>query len=297
MANPVLSRPDAFTPAYNPYEAQAQPSYYGDHTQGQWNGDGQQAYNPYAAPTQQAYNPYAAPTQPAPYVTPDTTGLMTYDGVTQKAALILLVLAAVAYSATQLIPPLALLPASIVCGLVAVVVPLVALFRRTVGPVLALFYAVFEGVFIGTISMVFEAVYPGIVVQAIFGTFIAAALVLAAFRFIGMRTSSKMSRLLLLCLAGYAAVALFSFIASLFGFDTGLFPGPTGPVSGWAWLAAIIGVTLAVFSLLDDFTYIEKGVRMGAPASQGWTAAWGLSVTLVWLYLNLLRIIGYLSRR
>ncbi|MDR2619845.1 MAG: Bax inhibitor-1/YccA family protein, partial [Propionibacteriaceae bacterium] len=264
----------AFTPAHNPYAVN----------------------NPYAAAPnyQGGYNPYTLPT--TAYTAPSTTGLMTYDSVIQKTAAILLVLAAVAYGSVQLLPATLLLPVGLVCGLITIIFPLVAVFRRTMGAPLAFSYAVFEGVFIGAFSMIFERYYPGIIVQAILGTFVATALVLAAFHFVGIRTSSKISRIIRLCLLGYVGVALFSLIASLFGFNTGMFPGPFGDVNGLAWLAALVGVTLAVVSLVDDFTYIERGVQMGAPASQGWTAAWGLSVTLVWLYTQLVRIISYFRR-
>ncbi|MDR1356017.1 MAG: Bax inhibitor-1/YccA family protein [Propionibacteriaceae bacterium] len=288
--NPVFSASNTFTPAqtYAPYTEQ--PNYYGER------GDYQQ---PYAQGS--GYNPYEQQSAPAvqqpPYLSQNTADLMTYDGVIQKTAGILVTLAAVAYFSAQLIPLELLMPAALVCGLVTIIFPLVAAFRRSMGAPLAFAYAVFEGVFIGAISTAFEMYYPGIIVQAIFGTFVAAALVLAAFYFGGIRTSSKISRIVRLCLLGYAGVALFSLIAALLGFNTGLFPGATGTVNGLAWLAALVGVTLAVISLVDDFTYIERGVKMGAPASQGWIAAFGLSVTLVWLYTQILRIISYLDRR
>jgi uncharacterized YccA/Bax inhibitor family protein len=291
MANPVLSRPDTFTPA----TGYAGPSYaactaYAPQTSAQ-QPYGQYAYNP-------AQQPYVAPPLDYSQAAPTTQRTMTYDDVLTKTAITLGLLALVAAVSYTYVPLQALLPAAIFCGLVSFIVPLVAAFRRNTGPVFNIAYAVFEGVFIGAISAVFELTeYHGIVLQAVIATLVTSGLTLAAFHFTGFRTTPKMTKMLCIALLGMCGVGLVNLVARLAGYNLGLFPAAGESVGGLAWIAALAGVGLAVWSLLDDFTYIERGVQMGAPVQQSWTAAWGLTVTLVYLYINLLRILAYFNRR
>lgn len=265
MANPVLSRPDAFTP-------QAQP-YVSYEAQGQ------------AGPT----TPYAPPQ-------PVDQGRMTIDDVITKTAITLGILVLTAAASWILLPDELLLPVALVAGLVSIVVPLLVAVRRKISPALVLVYAAIEGVFIGGFSMLFETYYPGIVMQAVVGTFIAAGLTLAAFRFTGFRLSNKARKVVYLSIIGVVIAAVLNFVLLLFGVNLGLVAGVTGDVGALAWLFAGIGVVLAVLSLVDDFQYIERGVAIGAPASESWRAAFGLTVTMVWLYTNLLRILSYIRR-
>jgi uncharacterized YccA/Bax inhibitor family protein len=221
---------------------------------------------------------------------------MTIDGVITKTAAILAVVVAVAVVSIRFIPLTMWIPVLVVSALASFIFPLVAAFRRSMGPVFAILYGVVEGLFLGVISQVFEWYYPGIVMQAVLGTFCATAVTLAAFHFGGFRANGKFSRILRLSIMGFAAVALVSFILSLLGINLGFYAGLVGTVGGLAWVWALVGVVLAVFSLVDDFTFIENGVNMRAPAKQGWVAAWGLAVTLVWLYTQLLRILSYFRR-
>ena len=89
---------------------------------------------------------------------------------------------------------------------------------------------------------------------------------------------------------------LVNFIFVLFGFSAGLRDGVTGPVSLLSVGISLIAIVLAVLNLVLDFDYIEKGVAMGAPASESWRAAFGLTVTMVWLYIEMLRLISYIRR-
>jgi uncharacterized YccA/Bax inhibitor family protein len=190
----------------------------------------------------------------------------------------------------------ALSTAGLICGLGTIIFPFIAAARRKVGPGIAIAFAILEGVFIGAISLIFELVYPGIVLQAVLATFVAAALVLVAFRFGKIRLSNQVIKIVSISMMAYVGVALVNLGLHFAGIDLGLFPGPTQEVTGWAWLAAAIGVGLAVFSLIADFQYVEQGIENGAPSSESWRAAYGLTVTLVWLYVNLLRILSYIRR-
>jgi uncharacterized YccA/Bax inhibitor family protein len=186
--------------------------------------------------------------------------------------------------------------AGLICGLATIIFPFIAASRRRVGPGVAITFAVLEGVFLGAISLIFERAYPGIVLQAVLATFIAAGATLAAFHFGKFRLTTKMRKIVMISVISYGVVALLNLVLSFFGVNLGLFPSPGQPVSLWAWLAAGVGVVLAVLSLVDDFQYVEQGIALRAPAHESWRAAYGLTVTLVWLYVNLLRILSYIRR-
>lgn len=276
MANPVLSRPDAWThnlPQTQPYQQGYDQNY------------GAQYGQPY---TQQPYAP-----QPS---APQSVGRMTIDDVITKTAITMGLMMLVAVAAARFLPLSLLLPVSLVAGLVSFIVPIVVAVRRTIGPVLAILFAVIEGVFIGGFSMLFERYYPGIILQAVLGTFAAGAVTLAAFKFGGFRLSGKMRKILMLSMIGFVVASLLSFGLSFFGINLGVYAGVTGNVGALAWLFAGLGVVLAVLSLVDDFQSIEQGIAMGAPATESWRAAFGLTVTMVWLYTNLLRILSYIRR-
>jgi uncharacterized YccA/Bax inhibitor family protein len=286
VANPVLSRPDAWT--HNLQQPQAQQQ--GDQSYGAQYGQPYTQYGqqPLAGEPNdgQQYRPSA----------PQQIDRMTVDDVITKTSITMGLMMGVAFAAARFLPFNLLLPVALVSGLVAFIVPLVVAVRRKVGPVLAVTFAVIEGVFIGGFSMLFETYYPGIVLQAVLGTFVAAAITLGAFKFGGFRLSSKVRKIVMLSMIGVVVASLLSLALSFFGINLGLYAGVTGPVGGLAWLFAGIGVVLAVLSLVDDFQSIEQGVATGAPATESWRAAFGLTVTMVWLYTNILRILSYIRR-
>lgn len=287
MANPVLSRPDAWT--HNLPQAQAPQQPYDQ-------GYGAQYGQPYTQYGQQPAGQPAYGQQPYRPSAPQQVQRMSVDDVITKTAITMGIMMLVAVAAARFLPFSTLMPVALVSGLVAFIVPLVAAVRRSIGPVLAITFALVEGVFIGGFSMLFEMYYPGIVLQAVLGTFVAAAITLAAFKFGGFRLSSKARKIVMLSMIGVVVASLLSFGLSFFGINLGLYAGVTGSVGGLAWLFAGLGVVLAVLSLVDDFQSIEQGVAMGAPATESWRAAFGLTVTMVWLYTNILRILSYIRR-
>ena len=316
MTNPVLAKSAAFTqpsqpqqygygPQYgygqapsDPYAQYGQPGQYGQ-PEPPYGQPGQ----PYAYPPQGGYEQYTAP-QPswqAPVEPPAVQKVMTLDDVLTKTALTLgttIVVAVLAMWATHFLGlTVAMLAgAGMICGLATIIFPFIAAARRRVSPAMAIIFAVLEGVFIGAISVIFEIVYPGIVMQAVVSTFVAAGLTLAAFHYGKFRLSSKMRKIVMMSMFAYVGVVLVNLVLSFFGVHLGLFPGPYGEVSLWAWLAAGVGVVLAVLSLVDDFQFVEYGIANRLPAAESWRAAYGLTVTLVWLYVNLLRILSYIRR-
>jgi len=302
MTNPVFSTKGLFTPAqpaqpqymapnqglngYQPYTMPGAPAGYGPQGYGPQQGYAPQGYGP-----QQGYGPAAPWQSPA-----EVVEKMTLEDVLQKTAISLGALFLVAACAYVFLPDAVLYPAGLIGGLAAFIAPLIVARRRAASPAVNIIYAVTEGLLVGAFSKIFEQYLPGIIVQAVLGTLIAAGVVLVAYRFGGFRVSSKAAKIVQTGLFAFAGVALVNLILMFAGVNLGLFPGPGDPVSVWAWLLALVGVGLAVFSLVSDFQYVEAGIRMGAPRQQGWMAAFGLSVTMVWLYINLLRILSYIRR-
>ena len=275
-SNPILSKKDAFTPAA-PQGYGQQP--YQNYPQGGFGGGPQDPWS--QQPTSQA---------------PAGQGRMTLDDVITKTAVTIGVLVVAAALAWNLVPDALYFPAMILSGLVGFVVVMVVSFRRLVSPPLVIAYAAIEGVFIGMISKVFEAQYTGIVAQAVVATFFAAGVTLAAYKFFNIRVTAKFTKIVVISTIAFAGLMLVNFIFSLATGSTGLRGGIVGPVSPLALLISAIAIVLAVLNLILDFDYVERGVEMGAPARESWRAAFGLTVTMVWLYIELLRLISYIRR-
>ena len=282
--NPVLSRSDAFTPGHrqtgfqNPGPQQyARPGHgYGPQQYGQ------PVYGAQAWGQPSGY----APQGQAPAV-------MTINDVLAKTGTLFVVLLAAAAVSWLFLPTALLYPVAIVSSLVAVVTSVVVTVRHSTSVPAIMVYTVAEGLMLGAWSRVFEYLYPGIVSQAVLGTLAATAVVLAAYRYLGVRVTGRLRRIVVLSVIAYAVVALVNFVVVLLGGSLGLTEIGSG-AGMLSWLFAGIGVTLAVMCLLMDLEECERGVRMGAPAKESWRAGFGLMVTLVWLYTNILRILSYL---
>ena len=274
-SNPILSKKDAFTPAAPQY---GQPY-------------GQQPYQGYPG-----QGGFGGPQDPRANAPQTVQGRMTLDDVITKTAVTMAVLVVAAALAWNFVPDGLYFPAMVLSGLVGFVVVLLVSFRRVVSPGLVVLYAAIEGVFIGMISKVFESVYTGIVAQAVVATFVAAGVTLAAYKFFNIRVTAQFSKIVFISTAAFAGLMLINFIFSLVTGSGGLRSGITGPVSGLSILISAIAIVLAVLNLVLDFDYVERGIEMGAPANESWRAAFGLTVTMVWLYIELLRLISYIRR-
>src|SRR5215216_7015341 len=274
-SNPILSKQDAFTPAAPQYGT---PS-------GGYGADpyGRQGYQGY--PGGPGYAPVQAP-----------EGRMTFDDVVTKTAITMAVLIASAALAWMFVPPALPISALILSALVGFGVVLLVAVRRNISPGLVLVYAAIEGIFIGMISKYFETYYEGIVVQAVIGTFAAAGVTLAAYKFFNIRVTPKFRKVVIIATIDFAVALLINFVLALFGVNLGLRDSGTGAISLLAIAFSLLGAVLAVLNLVLDFDYIEQGVAMGAPASESWRGAFGLTVTMVWLYIEILRLLSYLRR-
>lgn len=283
-SNPILSKQDSFTPG-----APGQQHY--DQYQGYGQGPGQEPQG-YAQPG------FGGPQRPAPQAPTGkgSPGRMTLDDVITKTAVMLGIVIISAAITWLMVPEAIGYPMAIVAGLATIGVTFIVAMRRSVPVPLAIVFAVLEGIFVGVISRTFESFYDGIVVQALFGTLIAAGATLAAYKFGKIRVTGKFMKVVTIATIAFAIAMLLNFGLSFVGVNLGLRAGITGEVSPLAMLVSAIAIVLAVFNLILDFDHVERGIAMRAPANESWRAAFGLTVTLVWLYVEMLRIISYFRR-
>ena len=228
-----------------------------------------------------------------PDATPEQMERMTYEDTIAKtvgAFAILLVGAAVGWFV-----PILAIPAAIV----GFVLALVNIFKKKPSPPLILLYAAVEGVFVGGISSMFSQLWDGIVPMAVLGTLGVVGITLALFASGKVRASKRATKIFLVAIIGYAAFSLINFGLMAFGVtesmyglrDVQIFGIPLGIPLG------ILVVLLAAYSLVLDFDNVKRGVEGGAPRIYGWTAAFGIVVTVVWLYLEILRLISFFLPR
>jgi len=216
---------------------------------------------------------------------------MTLDDVIVKTSITLGVVVAAAAVAWVTTPDNLVTPVFLAGALLAFVMAMVLSFSRRINPALVMVYAAAEGVFLG-IGSKFIANWvgdSGIIVQAVLATLVTAALTLATYKYFAIKVTPRFTKMVIIGTMGFAGVILINFIASLFGVNTGI-----AGFGAMGLVFAALGAGLAVFNLILDFDMVEQGIRAGAPQNEAWRAAFGLTVTLVWLYWNLLRILAIL---
>ncbi|MDM7830720.1 Bax inhibitor-1/YccA family protein [Cellulomonas edaphi] len=236
----------------------------------------------------------------SPSATARQTGRLTYDDVIMKTGGLLALLVVVAAGSWAVTPQLPWL--YWVGAIAGLVLGMVNAFRREPSPALIIAYTVAEGVFVGGISYLFQNwAVPGtvdgtaqpIVLQAVVATIATFAAALFLFRSGKVRVTPKFTKWVLISLVGYVVFSLLNLVLSFFMSSDGFGPLRNGV---WGLLAGLFAVGLAAACLIMDFDSIKRGVEKGAPAKFAWSAAFGLIVTLVWLYLEFLRLFAMLSR-
>ena len=228
-----------------------------------------------------------------------TGGPMTIDGVVQKTAISLAVVILTAAATWILTPGIdadttaadisGLIAAATIGSLAAFVLSMVNSFKRVISPALVLLFCAAEGVALGGISKVFEMAYPGVVMSAVLGTFGAFAGTLAVYKFFNIKVTDKFRKMVIAAMFGMIGISLIEVVLSLFGAEIGLFGD-----GGIGLIFAVLGLGLGVFMLVLDFDFVEQGVANGLPDREGWRAAFAMTVSLVWIYTNLLRILAIL---
>jgi uncharacterized YccA/Bax inhibitor family protein len=231
-----------------------------------------------------------------PAAGPVDTGRMTFDDVIVKTAVCLgavIAGAAVTLTVAQGLASMLM----IVGALGGFVLALVNTFKKQPSPALILAYAALEGFFLGGLTRILDGMFPGVGLQAVIGTLSVFAVTLVLFKSGKVRATPKAMRFFMIAVIGYAVFALINMVMmwtgavdSPFGLRTSveIFGIPLGVFIG------LLAIGLAAFSLIMDFTSIEAGVRNGAPQRFSWTAAFGLTVTLVWLYVEIIRLLAIL---
>lgn len=177
-------------------------------------------------------------------------------------------------------------------GLVGFVLAMVAQFKKVPSPPLMFAYALVEGVFVGGVSKVYVWFAGGsdIVIHAIVGTLCAFGTMLVLYKTGVVRNSPKFQKTLMIAGIGYLVFGLVHFLGVMFNAWSSIYSG-----GGLLPIAlSLFGVVLASFFLVLDFDFVEQGIRNGIPKPYAWTAALGLVVTLVWLYLEILRLLAIL---
>jgi uncharacterized YccA/Bax inhibitor family protein len=232
-----------------------------------------------------------------PSAGPAQTGRMTFDDVIVKTLLCLGVVLLGAAVPAFLVPGLAV-PLMVVGALGGFVLGLVNSFKREPSPALILAYAGLEGLFLGGLTMFFEAIWPGIALQALTGTLIVFSVTLALFKSGKVRATPKAMKFFMIAIVSYALFSLVNLGMMVFGVTDGMFGVRSADIPGtnipFGVVIGLFAIGLAAFSLIIDFTSISEGVRHGAPQKYSWTAAFGLTVTLVWLYVEILRLLAIL---
>ncbi|MFI6700185.1 Bax inhibitor-1/YccA family protein [Streptomyces sp. NPDC101062] len=254
--------------------------------------------NPYAT-NPYATNPYAQQ-QGAPVGTPQAppnTGAMTIDDVVTRTGMTLGTVVLTAVLSWVLLPvDQANIGKSygIAIGavLIAFVLSMIQSFKRKPSPALILSYAAFEGVFLGVISSVVSTyIAPGVVVQAVMGTMAVFAGVLFAYKMRWIRVTRRFYGFVMAAAMGFVLLMVANMLFSVFGGGDGL----GFRSGGLGILFGIIGIILGACFLALDFKQVEDGVAYGAPREESWLAAFGLTLTLVWIYMEMLRLFSILS--
>ncbi len=219
---------------------------------------------------------------------------MTIGGTVNKTAMSLMVLFAGALyvwgrgAAGQL--PTGLIIGGVIGGFI---VAIATAFKQSWAPVTTPLYAALEGLALGGISYMFEQSYPGIVAQAVFLTFGTLGALLVAYRSGIIRATENFKLGVFAATGGIGIVYLLSFVLGFFGIGVPLIHS-----SGmFGILFSLFVVVIAALNLVLDFDFIEMGAERGAPKYMEWYGAFGLLVTLVWLYLEILRLLAKLQSR
>lgn len=284
--NPVFARAEGFNgQAAQSYGNQGYPA-------------GGQGYQGYAQGYGQA--PYPQTTEPSSWqypTAPDVQERMTVDSVVNRTAIMLLIVVASA-AATWIALPDGNEPgeanylgmAWMVGAFGGLGLSFAISFMRKVSPVLVIAYAVLEGMFLGAVSETFEWMYDGVVPGAVMGTTAAFVATLAAYKFFNIQVNDKFRKIVTIAMFGFFAIVMLDFLMGMFGTAIGF--------NGFGTLGLItsfVGLAIGIAMLMLDFDMVERGVAAGLPEQESWRAAFGLVVTLIWIYIQMLRILAIMQ--
>jgi uncharacterized YccA/Bax inhibitor family protein len=221
---------------------------------------------------------------------PVTSERMTLDSVVNRTAISLLVVVAAAAATWILMPNSLLGMAWLVGAFGSIGLSFAVSFMRTVNPALVVAFAAVEGLFLGAVSETYESVSNGAVPGAVLGTTAAFVATLAAYKFFNIQVTDRFRRGVTIAMFGFFIVVMFDFLLGLFGNAIGF--------NGFGTLGlimSVVGLGIGVLMLILDFDQVERGIAAGLPEQESWRAAFGLTVTLVWIYIQMLRMLAILQ--
>lgn len=220
----------------------------------------------------------------------DRNETMTVSGTINKSFLMLILLIASAAVTWSMTNPIVFAIGGAIVGFILV---LIAAFKPQYSGFLAPGYAIFEGLFIGGISSIFETMYPGIVIQAVSCTFVTFMVCFGLYKYEIVKVTEKFKSVVLAATLAIATYYLFSWLLSMF---TSFQPVHHGNSMFSIGISAFV-IVIAALNLFLDFDQIEKGVQQKMPKYMEWYGAMGLMITLVWLYIEFLRLLSKLNRK
>ncbi|MDG5814661.1 Bax inhibitor-1/YccA family protein [Chitinispirillales bacterium ANBcel5] len=217
--------------------------------------------------------------------------VMDMNGTVNKSGLLLLIVITMA-SVTWTNPSIGM-PFIPIGALGGFVIALITAFKKEWAPVTAPLYAVLQGALLGALSMMFNQMYPGIVITAVSLTFGTLLVMLMAYKTGIIKATEKFKTGVIAATGAIMLVYLGSFILGFFGVNTGILHGNSTLSIGISGVVVVV----AALNLVLDFDFIENASKRGLPKYMEWYAAFGLMVTLVWLYLEILRLLAKLRSR
>jgi uncharacterized YccA/Bax inhibitor family protein len=221
------------------------------------------------------------------------TGVMTIQGTVSRTAMLLALLFAATLLTWNPTAPQDSTGWIMIGAIAGFVVALITIFNKKAAPVTAPIYALCEGALLGGISSIFEKQFPGIVLQAVLLTFGTLGALLLAYTSRLIKATENFKLGVVAATGGIALFYLISMILGFFGVQIPMIYGNSPIGIGFS----VVVVIVAALNLVLDFDFIEQGAERGAPKYMEWYAAFGLIVTLVWLYLEILRLLSKLQSR
>lgn len=221
----------------------------------------------------------------------DVSETMTINGTVNKTAISLFLLIGTGYFTFGVINPIIL----IVCGIGGFITAIVTVFKKQWAPITVPIYAILEGGLLGGVSFMYNSMYNGIVTDAIFLTVGILLSLLFAYRSGLIKPTENFKLGIFAATGGIAIVYVINMVMGFFGSSMGVMQiDNASPMSiGFS----VVVVVIAALNLVLDFDFIEEGAESGAPKYMEWYGAFGLLVTLIWLYLEILRLLAKLNSR
>lgn len=243
--------------------------------------------------------PYGAAYAPNTDMSAPSGAMMTIDDVVVRTVGLLALTGVSGAAAWALLPDTgAAQVAAFGSSIVGLVLGLVISFTRITNPYLISGYAVLQGIWLGVVSRLFESYYPGIVIQAVIGTFGVFALMAVLYRTKVLRATPRFTRFVIGAVFGVVILSVVNLISSMLGHNLGLIDYNVGThtVNWLPIVFSLVAIGVGALTFIMDFDQVEQGVRYGLPERDAWYCAFGMLVGLVFLYFQILRLLGYARR-